>query len=208
MPDLRSIGMEKGLLYETIITSKNPDGTPNAAPIGVICKEKDEVVVYLHEGSHTVNNIKNEGRFVVNILKDPLVFVEATLGNPSPDYFQKHHSDFCIKGADAFCTVKVTHSRDVKRKDQLGVSKTTVIRARVEEIIKNSKHVEPLNRAIYGILEALVYLTRMDLVSGDMEELYRLRIREISRIVNKVGGMEHKKAMEKILEAFGGYEDG
>ncbi len=37
--DLESIGMEKGLLYETIVTTVNEDGTSNAAPIGVICKD-------------------------------------------------------------------------------------------------------------------------------------------------------------------------
>ena len=34
MLDLYSVGMERGLLSETIVTTRNPDGTPNAAPIG------------------------------------------------------------------------------------------------------------------------------------------------------------------------------
>ena len=49
--DLESIGMEKGLLYETVVTTVNCDSTANAAPIGVICKDKKEIVVYLHHGS-------------------------------------------------------------------------------------------------------------------------------------------------------------
>ncbi len=55
-------------------------------------------------------------------------------------------------------------------------------------------------------MEGLVYLTRMEMVSGDMEKLYRHRMREISRIVNKVGGEEHKKAMKKISKAFSKYD--
>ena len=78
--DLESIGMEKGLLYETVVTTVNDDGTSNAAPIGVICKDKNEIVVYLHQGSCTVKNIKRNKSFVVNILKDPMVFVESTIG--------------------------------------------------------------------------------------------------------------------------------
>jgi hypothetical protein len=74
------------------------------------------------------------------------------------------------------------------------------------DVIKNKEHVEPLNRAIYGIIEGLVYLTRMEMVSGEMEKLYRHRMEEISRIVNKVGGEEHKKAMKKISEAFSKYD--
>ena len=78
MLDLHSVGMQKGMLYETIITTTNPDKTPNAAPIGVICKDKNEIVIYLHEGSHTVKNIKNNSIFTVNILKDPMIFTEST----------------------------------------------------------------------------------------------------------------------------------
>jgi hypothetical protein len=111
-----------------------------------------------------------------------------------------------LKGTDAFLYVEVARLRDVEREDQFGVSTTTVINAEVKEIVKKKEHVEPLNRAIYGVIEGLVYLTRMDLVSGDMEKLYRHRMKEISRIVNKVGSVEHKKAMKKISEAFRKYE--
>ena len=206
MFNLGSVGMERGLLYETVITTKNPDNTPNAAPIGVICKDIDEVVIHLHVGSRTVENIKNNKVFIVNITKDPLIFVESTLRNPASDYFIRYNDNFYIKNAEAFFKAEVTRCREVEKKDQFGVSKTTIVNAHVEDIVKNQEHVEPLNRAIYGIIEALVYLTRMDMVSGDTEKLYRLRIREISRIVNKVGGYNHKKAKKMILEDFSKYQ--
>lgn len=207
MLDLESVGMERGLLYETIITTRNEDNTPNAAPIGVLCKNSKEIVIYLHEGSRTVENIKREGIFFVNILKDPVMFVESTLGNPSAEYFEEDTDGFFFKNAEAFFKAKVTRLKDVERRDQFGISKTTVVTAGVEEVIKNQEYVEPLNRAIYGVIEALVYLTRMDMVSGDTEKLYRMRMHEISRIVNKVGGSEHRKAMKRILEAFEKYEE-
>ncbi|BDZ70052.1 DUF447 domain-containing protein [Methanobacterium petrolearium] len=58
--DLYSLNMEKGLHYEAIVTTRNEDGTPNAAPMGVICKGPDQVVLRLHEGSHTIANVKRE----------------------------------------------------------------------------------------------------------------------------------------------------
>jgi len=204
--DLESIGMEKGLLYETIVTTINFDRTPNAAPIGVICKDKNEVVVYLHHGSRTHKNIKNNGSFVVNILKDPLIFVESTLDNLPNNNFESYKNECYIKSSDAFFIAEVTSSKDVEREDNLGVSVTTVLRADVNDIIKIKEHVEPINRAIYGIIEGLVYLTRMEMVSGDMEKLYRHRMDEISRIINKVGSVEHKAAMKKILNAFSKYD--
>jgi hypothetical protein len=199
--------MEKGLLYETIVTTVNDDHTPNAAPIGVICKNNKEVVAYLYHGSKTVRNIKRNHSFSVNILKDPMVFVESTLGNLSDNYFEQYANEFYIKNTDAFFIAHVTSLKDVEKKDNFGVSVTTVLTAEVSNIIKKKENVEPLNRAIYGIIEGLVYLTRMEMVSGDMEKLYRHRMTEISRIVNKVGGVEHKKAMKKISEAFSRYNE-
>jgi len=204
--DLESIGMERGLLYETIVTTANRDGTPNAAPIGVICKEKKEIVVYLHQGSNTVRNIKRNNRFIVNILKDPMVFVESTLDDLPNKYFEDFKNEFYINNSDAFFVAQVTSSKDVEKEDKFGISLTTVLRAKVSDIFKNKENVEPLNRAIYGIIEGLVYLTRMEIVSGDMEKLYRHRMKEISRIVNKVGSVEHKNAMKKISEAFSKYD--
>lgn len=202
MLDLHSIGMRKGMLYESIITTINPDKTPNAAPMGVICKDKDEIVVYIHEGSHTIKNIKNNTTFVVNILKDPMVFVESTLGNLSADHFQEFKDNYAVKDADAYFLARINDLKDIEREDQFGIDKSSIIRADVEEIVVNKDCIEPLNRAIYGVIEALVYLTRKDMVSGDTEKLYNLRMKEISRIVNKVGAREHTKAIKKVMDAW------
>jgi uncharacterized protein len=198
--------MQRGLLYETIITTVNEDGTPNAAPMGVICKDKREIVLYLHQGTSTVRNIKRNRSFVVNVLTDPMVFVESTLGDLSQNYFENYKDKYYIKNTDAFFISNITSLKDVEKEDKFGISVTTVLRADVSDIVKKKEHIEPLNRAIYGIIEGLVYLTRMEMVSGDMEKLYRHRMKEISRIVNKVGGENHKKAMKKISEAFSKYD--
>lgn len=200
--DLEDIGMQKGLLYETVVTTVDSNGKPNAAPIGIICKDNLEVVCYLHHGSTTVKNIKDTKSFVVNVLKDPMIFVESTLGNLSIEKYEPHGDKFYIGSTDAFFVADVTSIKDVERKDQFGVSVTSVLRAEVSDITKFKHCVEPLNRAIYGIVEGLVYLTRMNMVSGDMEKLYRHRMAEIARIVSKVGGKDHKNAMDMIMEAF------
>lgn len=204
--DLEDIGMEKGLLYETVVTTVDGNKKPNAAPIGIICKDKMEVVCYLHHGSTTVKNIKETKSFVVNVLKDPMIFVESTLGNLPVEKYEPKGDKFYVGSTDAFFMADVTSIKDVEREDQFGVSVTSVVRANVTNITKFKECVEPLNRAIYGIVEGLVYLTRMDMVSGDMEKLYRHRMSEIARIVSKVGGKDHKNAMDKIMEAFEDYD--
>jgi hypothetical protein len=192
--------MKKGLLYETIITTKNSDGIPNAAPIGVTCKNKSEIVLYLFEGTHTLQNIKSEGRFIVNILKDPVIFVESTVGELSPDNFKMHGNDFYIEKTDAFFSAVITKSKEVEKKDHIGKSKLTVITADVNEIIIKNKGVEPINRAIFAIIESLVYLSRINIVDDKTASQYLERINEMSRLVSRVGGKKHKKAMDKILK--------
>ena len=103
--DLESIGMEKGLLYETVVTTVNKDRTANAAPIGVICKDREEIVVYLHNDSRTVLNIKRNHRFIVNILKDPMVFVESTLGDLPNKYFEIFFIAFLCSSPPTLLTI-------------------------------------------------------------------------------------------------------
>ncbi len=200
MQNLESIGMEKGLLYETIITTQDKEGLPNAAPIGVICKNKNEVILHLFEGTHTLHNIKTNSKFVVNILKDPLVFVGCTTGDLSSDYFKNHGDNFYIKNADAFFSANVTSIKEVEKEDNISKSKMSIINASVEEIIIARENVEPLNRAIFAIIESLVYLTRIKMVDENTSKTYLERIHEMSRLVNRVGSLDHKRAMHDILK--------
>ncbi len=200
MQDLESLGMEKGLLYETIITTQNKNGVPNAAPIGVICKDKNEIVLNLFEGTHTLENIKTNSKFVVNLLKDPLVFVGCTTGDLSSDYFKKHDNEFYIKNTDAFFTASVTRIKEIVKEDNISKSKMTLIKANVNKIVIKKEGVEPLNRAIFAIIESLVYSTRIKMVNENTAKEYLERIHEMSRIVNRVGSLDHKKAMHDILK--------
>lgn len=200
MQDLDSLGMEKGLLYETIITTKDANGKPNAAPIGTICKNKREIVLHLYEGTHTLKNIKSNKEFIVNILKDPLVFVGCTIGDLPFENFKKQDDSFYIKNTDAFLSAKVTSIKEVEKKDNISKSTLNIINAHVNEIIIKKESVEPLNRAIFAIIESLVYLTRMELVDENTSNMYFERIKEMSRLVNRVGGLDHKKAMQDILK--------
>ena len=200
MQDLESLGMEKGLLYETIITTQNGNGIPNAAPIGVICKNKSEIVLNLFEGTHTLENIKTNSKFVVNISKDPLILVGCTTGDLSSDYFKKDNEDFYIKNTDAFFTASVTSIKEIQKEDNISKSKMNIIKANVDKIVIKKEGVEPLNRAIFAIIESLVYSTRIKMVDENTAKEYLERIHEMSRIVNRVGSLNHKKAMQNILK--------
>jgi hypothetical protein len=202
MDNIHSMGMKPGRLYETIITTLNQDSAPNAAPIGLIPKNSNKFVLYLFQGSSTLENIKREGKFTVNILNDPSSFVESTLGNPPKSSFQEHGGHYYLKNSDAFFTAQVETMKAVDKKDQIGSSQLNIVQARVEEIIQISDCVHPLNRAIYGIIEALIDLSRIDMVDSETRNTYFERLAEISRVVNRVGGPEDIEALKRIKKEF------
>lgn len=203
MLNLYALNMEKGRHYEGIVTTRNEDGTPNAAPMGIICKGPDQVVLRLHEGSNTLANVKRDKRFYVNLSRDPLLFTYSLIGGPSDLEFAEETHGFSLKNADASFFGEVRHEKEiVKENDAMGENITVMFHSQVRDIKQEKKESEPLSRAICGVIEALVNLSRINRVSPEKKKEYSERLKEISRVVNHVGGPKHKQAMELIEKEF------
>ena len=194
--NLERIGMVKGRQYETIISTKNEDGSKNAAPSGVICAGNNKIINRIFKGSHTLENILREREFIVNITHDPELFATSTLGNLPQDYFNE---DYSIKDMKAYfkCKVKslteaVKQSDPVKKKGE-----AIVIKSEVCELII-CEDTQALNRGFGYVIESLANLTRFDIVDDTQKEYYLKRFREANRVVLKVGTKEDIKAMREI----------
>lgn len=198
--DLNSVGMEKGQQYETIITTKNRDNEKNAAPIGVICKEKDEILCRIFEGSTTLNNIFLKKEFTINITNDPLLFTLSTIGNLPDEYFIENSKIAILKDVEAYINCIVIDIKGaMKNSDPIRKSAAGVVKAKVNEIVIKKECVKPPNRSFYSLLESLVNFTRIDIVNDEKQKYFLDRFRESKRIINKVGNSEDKKAI-KILQ--------
>jgi hypothetical protein len=201
--NLYSLNMEKGIHYEGIITTVNEDGTPHAAPMGVICKGPDQVVLRLHEGSRTIANVKRDQKFYVNLSRDPLLFTYSLIGEASNLDFVEEPYGFSLEDADASFFGEVHHEKKImKENDAMGENITIMFHSQVKDIKQQNTEPEPLNRAICGVLEALVNLSRVRRVSNEKKKEYAERLKEISRVVNHVGGSKHKKAIQLIENEF------
>lgn len=200
--NLYSLNMEKGLHYEAIVTTRNEDGTPNAAPMGVICKGPDEVVLRLHEGSHTIFNVKREQNFYVNLSRDPLLFTHSLISNIPSEEFNEEMHGFSLKNADSSFFGEVRHEKIIEKEDVMGENITIMFHSQVQDVKLNKKESEPLSRAICGVLEALVNLSRVKRAPSDKKKEFADRLKEITRVVNRVGGPKHKEAMDLIQEEF------
>ena len=194
--DLTLIGMEKGMQYETIITTTDEKNIPNAAPIGVLCSGRDMILNRIFKGRHTLENIISQREFTVNITNDPELFTLSTIGNLPSDYFSNDNS---IKGADAYFKCEVISLKEaVKQSDPIRKKgEAIVIKSKVTDMVIR-RDVKAFNRAFSCVIETLANFTRFDLVDETKKQYYLSRFMECSRVVNKVGGKEEKQAMGEI----------
>lgn len=229
--DLYSLQMAKGQLYETIITTKNINGlemspsclkessdlkvdnlklynnkktncSVNAAPIGVLCKNSKQIVLYLYEGTHTVHNIHHHDYFMVNITQNPILFTKSTLEDLGDEYFEYYNENNGIpflKDADAFFVCRVGKIKEITKKNDLGSSKMSIVTADVEEVVQINSQAIPLNRGIYAVIESLIHYTRFELADEETKTSYWARIKEMDRVVKKVGSPPEKAALSEII---------
>ena len=194
--DLTLIGMEKGMQYETIITTTDEKNIPNAAPIGVLCSGRDMILNRIFKGRHTLENIISQREFTVNITNDPELFTLSTIGNLSPEYFSNDNS---IRGVDAYFKCEVISLKEaVKQSDPIRKKgEAIVIKSKVTDMVIR-REVKAFNRAFSCVIETLANFTRFDLVDETKKQYYLSRFMECSRVVNKVGGKEEKQSMGEI----------
>ncbi|MCK9150926.1 DUF447 domain-containing protein [Methanobacterium alcaliphilum] len=197
--DLKYLGMKNGELYECIITTENPDKTSNAAPIGVLCKDPEHVILYLYDGTHTLENIKRSNFFVVNLTKNSLIFTKTTLSDISEDNFKYYKEYPYIEEADAFFMVKTEKIKDITKNNSLGSANMSIITGKVKNVVKIKEFNQPLNRGIYAVIESLIHYTRMNLADKNTQISYWGRIKEMNRVVQKVGSKEDKLSMKEII---------
>ena len=196
--DLSLIGMEKGRQYETVITTENCEKIKNAAPIGVLCSGPDMILNRIFKGSHTLENIISQRKFIVNITHDPEIFMLSTIGNLSEDYFNEDNS---LKCAEAYfkCEV-ISLSEAVKQSDPIRKKEEAiVIKSKVTDLTINQP-TRAINRGFSYVIESLSNLTRFDMVGEEQKEEYLNRFREAFRVVRKVGYKEDIKSMKIIKE--------
>ena len=194
--DLTDIGMFKGLQYETIISTTNNDGDLNAAPIGIICMEKDKVMCRIFKGSHTLENIISQKEFVVNITQNPELFTQSLLDNLEIHDFNEDKS---IKNVDCYFKCEVASIKEaVKQSDPVkNKGEANVIKANVVELIINNPS-KAYNRAFSYVIESLVNFSRIGIVDDEKRKYYLDSFKEAYRIVKKVGSKKDKESMDKL----------
>lgn len=164
----------------------------NAAPMGVIFRNgRYSLVAYL--GSHTAENIRNQGYLVANIVHDPVIYVMTAFDDLPEEAFVAEKIDGMnvhrLDCAEAWVAMKANVSRETS--EALIVS----LRPLYQEVMCDL--VFPVNRGFCNVIEATVHATRLirtkDPVLKDLIDHHIL-------LAKRCGGKREFEAIELLLD--------
>jgi hypothetical protein len=189
---IADLGFSKGIIFETIVSTFDKSGTPNAAPMGVIMEDEQMLSLNIFNSSQTCRNVKASGCAVINLTSDIAIFYRSTFKEANPDgklpleWFEKTESVNApkLRWADATIDVSVT------RIQLMGMDKAKV-QCIVEKVTATKQYPQPICRAMALTLEAIIHATRVKAFATDpskQEEVNKLLglIENCSQVVNRV----------------------
>lgn len=179
-------------INEIIATTANPaTGVPNAAPMGIICRN-GRIMMRLFHGTDTEANIRASGWVVANLTFDPMVYVRSAFEDLPDDAFTDIAArDIPMQRLSACEAWEAFTTTIVSDNPETLIVELTPVAA---EILDLQPH--PPNRAFAGIIEATVHATRY-VVTRD-PALWVL-IEQAGAVVRKCGGEECVAAFEVLV---------
>ncbi len=189
--ELDSYGIMEGI-NEVIVTTKSIDDRPNAAPIGLI-RRNGKLTARVYNESHTCTNIKDTGLLAVNIVDDPVVFVQSALEDLDKEKFE-----FIETGTGINFPVLTSSKGWVLF--EAGIKEGNIATtAELQFITGNIKcmGIRPINRGFNAVIEAAIYATRYQVFN---DENFLFKIKSYESIINKCGGRSEKEAYGLIYK--------
>jgi hypothetical protein len=175
MTNLDDLGFLKDTIGETIISTYDMDGQPNAAPMGVLMKSNKLLLIRPYTSSLTYKNLQAKRCTVVNVTSNPKIFYLTAFkeANPdeqlSPKLFEKAETVDAPRLREADATVEVsvaeTHSFNSERAEFL---------CSVQLVTSSKELPKVYCRAQFATIEAIVHATRIKpFLSGDKQDQER-----------------------------------
>jgi hypothetical protein len=186
---MEELGIQDGI-NEVIATTEKTE-VINAAPLGII-RDGDTLYIRLFLGTHTYNNILENGWFVANIIHDSWLFAETALVDLSQDYFVRRDGLPVLKDAEAWCLFKCQ------------AVPLDIVIAKIEPVKREvlRRDFRAFNRGANLVVEAAIAATRYRALRTDS---YYEEIMKIKRIVDRCGGPRDREAMERLMDRIDNY---
>jgi len=162
MAKLTDLGFVKGVIFETIVSTYNRDGTPNIAPMGVIMQDPQTISLNLFNLSTTSRNLKANKCGVINLTNNIELFYKTAFKEANPDgklpqeWFEKAEAVNAPKLRLAGAAVAVS----VIDMEPIGAEKTKFL-CKIERINAAKMCPQVYCRAMSATLEAIIHATRV-----------------------------------------------
>ena len=183
------MGFQMGGISETILTTVNPDGSFNAAPMGIHRVSHEVLELRPFKSSSTFMNLLNNPEACINVTDDPGLFFMAAFKGKTVEGILEPVIDKDMGLVSAFAHIFVDASRS---------SDISEIQAcftcRVNDIKASAMMPRSFSRGKAEAIEAVIHATRIEVFSkeGGLDDVERLikRFAECKDVVERVSAPE------------------
>jgi hypothetical protein len=194
MTTLTDLGFSKDAIVETVVSTYNVDGQPNAAPMGATIDSPQRLAFRIYTSALTYKNLQAKRCAVVNVTSDPEVFYRTAFKEANPngklplEWFEKAE------------TVDAPRLRAAGARIEVAVENAVPLDAERAEVLCDVKLIKASTvlpraycRALYATIEAVIHATRVKVFIGQadrqkQEQALKLleKIRQCHDVVNRV----------------------
>ncbi len=201
---LEKIGITTEERYECIYTTIDENGNKNSAAIGLKYFGGDDIGCRIFEGSKTLENIQKTKRYVVNITQDPLIFTKSTIDKLPEEYYTQDTDIAILKDAGSYIIVDVVDINEQKPENTPIDNNQSIfmIKGKIAKIAIRDESIKAFNRALGGIIECLVNVSRYKIVDGEKRAEYMDRVIENNRMIQRIGNAQTKESMKLIKKEY------
>ncbi len=189
---ITDLGFSKGIISETIVSTYNMDGKPNAAPMGAIMEDEKKIIINLFNSSSTYRNLQANRCAVINLTSNIEVFYKTAFKEANSDgklpeeWFEKAETVNAprLRLVDATIDVSVI---DMKPID----TEKTKVTCNVTQVNATKKYAQVYCRAMSATVEAIIHATRVKAFINDEKQQKQVNkllemIENCSDVVNRV----------------------
>jgi len=172
---LADLGFSKGIITETIVSTYNMDGQPNAAPMGVTMENTQRIAIRPYTSTLTYKNLQLKRCAVINVTANPELYYRTAFKEANPkgripqEWFEKAE------------TVDAPKLRMADAHIEVSVAAISAFDAAPKMLPK------VYCRASSATIEAVIHATRVKVLVNDKnEQKYVHRLLEMIKNCNDV----------------------
>jgi len=204
---LDELGFEKGCISEAILSTMNPDGTPNASPMGVLRVGSEALEVRPFKTSSTYGNLLRDTRSCVNVTSDPVLFLVTAFKRERFEGFPgaSFERGLRLASSDAHVLLEALGHRDIS-----DIRCAFTFNPVSVEVRRPLPRV--FSRGSAEAIEAIIHATRIEAFTregrrGDVERLIK-RFRACKDAIGRVSAPDSKEArviqeLERLIRCWG-----